>query len=1229
MRLFPLLLLLAACDGPSGTDSVAKNQDLDRDGTPDEADCNPDDPTVYPGALEACDGVDQDCDDVADNGVTTAYYPDADGDRWGADTGATEACSAPEGYVESGGDCDDSNDKIHPRAAENDCTDPTYYNCDVSTGYADADGDQVAACNDCDDRDATINPDATEYCDGTDNNCDGTTDEPEAVDATLWYDDGDGDGYGVEEQATRACDQPPNAAAEAGDCNDADPAYNPGATEGDCTDPNDYNCDGSTGYGDLDGDSYPACLDCDDRNSGANPGATEVCNGFDDDCDSAVDEPQAADATTWYSDRDGDGYGLDSSATVACNQPAGYVNVGGDCDDGNTAFNPGELEPDCADPNDYNCDGATGYADADHDGYAACEDCDDSVATTNPGGTERCDGSDNDCDGITDESDAIDAGIWYRDSDADGYGDATAASSSCTQPSGYVANGGDCNDRYASAYPGGVETCNALDDDCDGTTDEADAVNAPRWYPDVDADGYGDANSSIPACTQPSGYLGAGTDCDDAVAATHPGAAEYCDGDDNDCDGTTDENSALDAATWYADTDGDNYGNAASTSRACTQPAGFVADATDCDDSRNSSYPRASEYCNGRDDDCDGTTDESASVDALTWYQDSDGDGYGNSSARLVACSQPSGYAASSTDCDDSDQNENPAASERCDGDDDDCDGLTDESGAINASTWYLDSDRDGYGGSSSTTACSAPSGYIATGGDCDDSAINVYPSAAEYCNGYDDDCDGTTDEASAVNATRYYADSDGDGYGNAASATSACARPTGYVTDATDCDDTNSGENPAASEVCDGDDDDCDGAIDENSAINASTYYLDVDGDNYGGSTSSRACSRPAGYSLVNTDCNDSDSSAYPGAPEYCDGVDDDCDGAIDDSAVNPTTWYRDADSDGYGVSTTSSNGCTAPSGYVSSSTDCNDGNANVRPGASETCNSIDDDCDGSIDEGVGTTYYRDADGDGFGSSATSTTNCTGIAPVGYRLESTDCNDNSVSYHPYAYDISTDATDHDCNGSTSPRVAYTSGTAGDDSSTTVRPASFTFPFCGTNYGTSAGSIYMISNGRITLGSSDTDYTPALTESTSDIAIEPYWRDLDATTGGIYWAEFTDALVFYWINVPEYAGYAGEFATFSAVLFDDGRVLFTYGSNTHYTLDPIVGITCLASAAPSETDWSGISYSAGYWGYGTGTERALAPDVDGYFYGDAFDLANSAIRLCATPSNSGLAHCAE
>ena len=99
MRLFPLLLLLAACDGPSGTDSVAKNQDLDRDGTPDEADCNPDDPTVYPGALEACDGVDQDCDDVADNGVTTAYYPDADGDRWGADTGATEACSAPDGYV--------------------------------------------------------------------------------------------------------------------------------------------------------------------------------------------------------------------------------------------------------------------------------------------------------------------------------------------------------------------------------------------------------------------------------------------------------------------------------------------------------------------------------------------------------------------------------------------------------------------------------------------------------------------------------------------------------------------------------------------------------------------------------------------------------------------------------------------------------------------------------------------------------------------------------------------------------------------------------------------------------------------------------------------------------------------------------------------------------------------------------------------------------------------------
>ena len=76
------------------------------------------------------------------------------------------------------------------------------------------------------------------------------------------------------------CDAPVGYVADDTDCNDADPAYNPGAVESDCADPSDYNCDGSVGYADGDGDGYGACEDCDDTNADVNPGAMEVCTGF-------------------------------------------------------------------------------------------------------------------------------------------------------------------------------------------------------------------------------------------------------------------------------------------------------------------------------------------------------------------------------------------------------------------------------------------------------------------------------------------------------------------------------------------------------------------------------------------------------------------------------------------------------------------------------------------------------------------------------------------------------------------------------------------------------------------------------------------------------------------------------------------------------------------------------------------------------------------------------------
>ena len=83
----------------------------------------------------------------------------------------------------------------------------------------------------------------------------------------------------------------------------------------------------------------------------------------------------------------------------------------------------------------------------------------------------------------------------------------------------------------------------------------------------------------------------------------------------------------------------------------------------------------------------------------------------------------------------------------------------------------------------------------------------------------------------------------------------------------------------------------------------------------------------------------------------------------------ITDTTYYRDADGDGFGNPADSILACSQPIGYVANNTDCNDGNPAVHPGATEVCNGIDDDCNGQVDDGlVFTRYYPDADGDGYG---------------------------------------------------------------------------------------------------------------------------------------------------------------------------------------------------------------------------------------------------------------------
>ncbi len=129
-------------------------------------------------------------------------------------------------------------------------------------------------------------------------------------------------------------------------------------------------------------------------------------------------------------------------------------------------------------------------------------------------------------------------------------------------------------------------------------------------------------------------------------------------------------------------------------------------------------------------------------------------------------------------------------------------------------------------------------------------------------------------------------------------------------------------------------------------------TYYRDADGDTYGNPiVTTLASTQPAGYVSDSSDCNDSNASMHPGATEICNLVDDNCNGQVDEGVQN--TYYRDADADTYGSVSPTTQACTAPAGYVSNSSDCNDSNASVHPGATEVCNGIDDNCNSQIDEG------------------------------------------------------------------------------------------------------------------------------------------------------------------------------------------------------------------------------------------------------------------------------------
>ncbi|MBM4398678.1 MAG: putative metal-binding motif-containing protein, partial [Deltaproteobacteria bacterium] len=510
-------------------------------------DCNDKDPDAWPGAVEKCDGHDDDCDgQVDEDGATgcTIYYLDSDRDGQG--TAASSKCKCGPGapYDAIGtGDCADTNPDIHSGAPE--------------------------------------------YCNGADDDCDGGVDEPDSADCSPWYLDNDGDGFGQTGKTRCMCGASGNyRAAAGGDCNDALKSVYPGAPEI-CNQGQDDNCDGKNddegangcqwylydadqdGFG-VTGDARCLCAptgswsayaggDCNDKDATVRPGMPERCNGKDDNCQNGTDEEGATGCSAFYLDSDGDGFGTPVSKCLCAAATPYSATKSGDCNDANAAINPGATE--ACNLLDDDCDNAIDeqdaigcsvfYADRDADTYGAtgtgrclCNkegsytatiagDCDDLDNAVKPGQAEKCNGKDDDCDAVTDEERASGtcgtdgyATFWY-DEDGDSYGKPGSSKCLCAASGWYAATrADDCNDGDPAVNPSGTERCNAKDDDCDGSVDEARLTGACGqdgylfWYPDVDLDGYG-ADTDLKCMCAASGTYRATTpgDCNDGNAA--------------------------------------------------------------------------------------------------------------------------------------------------------------------------------------------------------------------------------------------------------------------------------------------------------------------------------------------------------------------------------------------------------------------------------------------------------------------------------------------------------------------------------------------------------------------------------------------------------------------------------------------------------------------------------------------------------------------------------------